>query len=99
MTKYTNPAHIDNFVSYADVKFVVYDITDDEIATRNYFQIASGKTLEEAKERFYMRYMIRTVDHELIESAQRRNNLYIGKLTKGFPMVVIKRNAQLIFLA
>lgn len=75
-----NPAHIDNFKTYANVRFAIIDVTFDPVRGSMFFEIASGKTEEEAKERFYGRYMFRETDREMLEIAQRNNRLKMHKI-------------------
>lgn len=74
-----NPAHLDNFKTSRDVRFAVVDVTNEVNGTR-YFELSSGKTKEEAIERFYSRYMFRTVDQYVMMVAQRNNRLKLHKI-------------------
>lgn len=74
-----NPAHLDNFKTSRDVRFAVVDVTNEVNGTR-YFEISSGKTREQAIERFYGRFMFRTVDQGMMLAAQRNNRLKLHKI-------------------
>ena len=73
-----NPTHLDNFKSMSDQRFAIVDVTNEITGTR-FFEIASGKTKEQAIERFYSRFMFRTVDQEMMLIAQKNNRLKLLK--------------------
>lgn len=69
-----NAAHLDNFKTMSAQRYAIVDVTR-EINGARFFEIASGKTKEQAIERFYSRFMFRTVDREMMLAAQRNNRL------------------------
>lgn len=95
-----NPLHIDNFTTPGDA-FEIIDCTPykaGEVTGR--YLIATGRTLDEAKERFYARYMLRgaiesTGEREIIERAQVRGNLVIQEVRANH-CTLIERNPALI---
>lgn len=99
MSKYTNPAHIDNFKSDKANRVAIFDVTNELFGTK-YFELASGKTLEEAKERLMMRYIIRggkaAVEVELIMKAQGR--MLIAQMKDNQFGEILERNATLIVM-
>lgn len=70
-----NPAHLDNFKQYTGDQFRIVDVTSDAVRGTQCFTISSGKTKEQAIERFYGRFMFRKVDQEMILTAQKYNRL------------------------
>ena len=76
MTK--NPAHLDNFQTTDNQRFAIVDVTREVTGTR-FFEISSGKTKEQALERFYSRFMLRTTDREMMMTAQKNNRLKLIK--------------------
>ncbi len=97
MSKYTNPAHLDNFKPLCFDRVSICEFIQDEIKGGVWFEFANGKTAEEAKERFYMRYMLRTMDQEIINKAQKFDRLYVCKI-EGNHRTTIEHNAKLIAL-
>lgn len=97
MSKYTNPAHIDNFKSIKPDRFAIFDVTQ-EIYGARYFELASGKDAEEAKERLLMRFMVRGADcqteQELIMKAQGR--MLMAQMNGAEFADIIERNASMI---
>jgi hypothetical protein len=95
-----NPIHLDNFTTPGDA-FEIIDCSPfkaGEVTGR--YLIATGRTLAEAIERFYSRYMLRgaiesTGEREIIERAQQRGNLVINEIRAGVS-TLIERNPQLI---
>ena len=73
-----NPAHLDNFKTMKNQRFAIVDVTHEILGTR-FFEISSGKTKEQAIERFYSRFMFRTVDQEMMLIAQKNNRLKLIK--------------------
>lgn len=73
-----NPAHLDNFKTMDKQRFAIVDVTKEITGTR-FFEIVSGKTKEQAIERFYSRFMLRTVDQEMMLIAQKNNRLKLVK--------------------
>ncbi len=97
--KHNNPLHLNNFSNPGDA-FEIIDISPfkaGEVTGR--FLISTGRTLEEAKERFYMRYMIRglsdTTEKQIIERAQARGNLVIHEIIDN-QTTLVERNPLLI---
>lgn len=78
-------------------RVAIMDVTMDAVRGTQYFEFASGKTEADARMRFYSRYMVRTVDREMIETAQRRNSLHIMRIV-GNAMLPVENNATLIAL-
>lgn len=97
MSKYTNPKHLDNFKSDKANRVAIFDVTQELSGTR-YFELASGKSVEEAKERLFMRFMVRgadcAVECELIMKAQGR--LLIAQMDGAQFANIIERQATLI---
>lgn len=97
MSKYTNPKHIDNFKSDKANRVAIFDVTQELDGTR-YFELASGKDIEEAKERLLMRFMLRGADcqteQELIMKAQGR--MLIARMNGAEFAEVLERNADMI---
>ncbi len=97
--KHKNPLHSDNFATVGDA-FEIVDISPfkaGEVTGR--YLISTGRTLEEAKERFYMRYMLRglsdTTEKQIIERAQARGNLVIQEIINN-QATLVERNPLLI---
>ena len=90
-----NAAHLDNFKSSKPNRVAIFDVTN-ELDGARWFEIASGKDADEAKERFYSRFMIRSVDQEMISIAQQNNRLFIAKFVPGHALKIIERRATLI---
>ena len=66
-----HPSHLDNFKSANGNRFAIVESEGDG----KYFEYASGKTTEQATERFYSRFMNRACDREMMLQSQRRNGL------------------------
>lgn len=76
-----NPAHIDNFkASPIKDRFAIIDVTQDAVKGTIYWEVSSGKTKEEAIERFYNRFMFRPVDQEAMQLAQKWDRLKLMKI-------------------
>lgn len=74
-----NAAHLDNFLANPiKDRIVIVDAYKDAFGETKLWEIASGKTVEEAKERFFMRFMLRgAADQEMMIAAQRNNRIKI----------------------
>lgn len=59
-------------------RFAIVDVTREVMGTR-FFEISSGKTKEQALERFYSRFMRCPADREIILAAQKNNRLKLIK--------------------
>lgn len=79
-----NPAHLANFKTAAPRRFAVVDVTGEWFRPGKVeFEISSGRTPEEAKERFYRRFLARLTDQELMLTAQRNNRLKLVRVEPG----------------
>lgn len=85
-----NVKHLDNFLTTAAVRFEIADFAMDAVKGMTRYVFASGKTLEEAKERFYSRIMIRAVEaeNEIVFKAQARGSLRICKVENNHSTLV-----------
>lgn len=75
-----NPAHLDNFKSAASSRYAILDVTSCDVRGTVYHEFASGKTPEQAKERFYSRFMFRDCDREMMNLAQKHKRLVLVKI-------------------
>lgn len=75
-----NPAHLDNFESAASSRYAILDVTYCAVRGTVYHEFSSGKTPEQAKERFYSRFMFREMDREMMTLAQKHKRLILVKI-------------------
>lgn len=97
MSKYTNPAHSENFQPLVFDRISICEYVQDDIKGGTWCEFANGKTVEKAKENFYMRYMLRPVDQEMMNKAQKYDRLYVCKI-EGNHRTTLEYHAKLIAL-
>lgn len=88
-------AHLDNFKSAAQHRFAIIDVTSCDVRGTVYHEFASGKTPEQAKERFYSRFMFREVDREMMNLAQKHNRLVLVE-RNGAEMHTVEYNLVML---
>lgn len=88
-------AHLDNFKSVADHRFAIIDVTSDAVYGTRYHEFASGKSVEQAKERFYNRFMFREMDREMMNLAQKHNRLILVE-RNGAEMHTVEYNLVML---
>ena len=93
-----NPAHLDNFLSNPLLdRFAIVEVYKDAFGATKYLEWASAKSIEDAKARFYSRFMYRgPIDREMMMSASRLGRLNVVKRVRGFSDEIIEHKVMLL---
>ena len=93
-----NPAHLDNFLANPLLdRFAIVEVYKDAFGATKYLEWASAKSVEDAKARFYSRFMYRgPIDREMMMNASRHGRLNVVKRVRGFSDEIIEHKAMLL---
>ena len=93
-----NPAHLDNFVANPlRDRIAIIEVYKDAFGATKYLEWASAKSIEDAKERFYSRYMLRgPMDREMMMNASINGRLNVVKRVRGASDEIIEHKALLL---
>jgi hypothetical protein len=90
------PFNLSQMTTTRSNHFAIVDVTFDAVHGTRYFTISSGRTKEEAIERFYLGYMhVPPAYREIMDKSQQQNRLYLHEI-KDNHRTLIEANLTLI---